>query len=1293
MQPGEVVEDRFEIDSVAGFGGMGTVYRARDRTSGEIVAIKVLRGADETRARDAAERFAREIRVLANLRHPGIVRYVADGHTPSGEQWLAMEWLEGESLQRRLQRAPLTAAESIELARRIAEALGAAHDRAVIHRDIKPSNLFLVNGELERVKVLDFGVARILDASRAATRTGVMIGTPGYMAPEQVKTEREITARADVFAVGCLLFECLAGKPAFTGDHMLAVLAKILLEDTPRIAEARPELPAAIDLLVARAMAKNPADRPRDGAQLAGELAALAHIEIPRAAAIQPVPALVITATERRLLCVVLIGEAQTGDRTIVDQDLLATSAGELPGFALGELGTIAKAHGAQLDRLADGSHVVTLSGTGAASDQVIQAARCAIAMKALADDRAMAIATGRGVMAGRFPIGDVIDRAAHLLGAGAQRIRIDDVTAGLLDTRFDVGGDELGLFVERERDAIDVVRTLLGKPTPCVGRERELAMLSGLFDEVIAEPIARAVLVTGVEGIGKSRVRFELVRRIAERPGERVEVWIGRGDPLRVGSPFGMIAPALRRACGIHDGEPVEIRRHKLRARVQRNASVELQRTTVFLGELIGAPFPDAESLELRAARADPLLMADQVRRAFEQLLALETSAQPVVIVLEDLHWGDLPTVRLIDAALRALPDRPWLVVAIARPEVHELFPRLWSERGVQELRLGELTAKTSEKLVRQMLGNASDTLIARLVEQAGGNAFYLEELIRAVADGKGDAIPPTVLALVQGRLERLESDARRVLRAASVFGHRFWRSGVTALVGSARETGTRAWLDELADRELVARQASSRFPNEDEYQFRHAIVREAAYAMLTDGDRRLGHQLAGEWLELAGENDPMALAEHFERGGEPARAAEPYFHAAERSLAACDFASAIARSEHGVACGAAGELLGALRLVAAEAHKWIGDFARAAEASADALALLSPGTARWYAAAGEAAEASGKLDDVQRLAAIATQLAATPETHASTLAARITATAHAAFQLFSHGHYELAQVLLDRVDLAGQSLVDPGVLARVYQARSARAMFAGDAGAYLESEQAAAVEFERAGDLRYAMMQRGHVAYACLEIGAYAEAERLLREVIVAATPLGLWNVVATAKHNLGRALQRRGSLDEALAVETEAFEMFHDHGDRRLAGATRIYLSYILLDRGDVDRAETELRLAYETAQAPVRPQILASLARVLLVRGRLVEAVAAARDAAAALAQIGGVEEGEALVRLMLAEALVATGDRAAGLAAARAAYARLLERAARISDPDWRRSFLERVPENARTVELGLLATS
>jgi len=161
---------------------------------------------------------------------------------------------------------------------------------------------------------------------------------------------------------------------------------------------------------------------------------------------------------------------------------------------------------------------------------------------------------------------------------------------------------------------------------------------------------------------------------------------------------------------------------------------------------------------------------MGDQMMRAWQDWLAAEATAQPVVIVLEDLQWGDPPTVSFTDAALRHLKDRPLMVLALARPEVHEVFPKLWAERGTQEIRLGELTRRASEKLVREVLGESVTAVtVDRIVQLAAGNAFYLEELIRAVAEGREEALPETVLAMVEARLakQRTGGDVEALLKS----------------------------------------------------------------------------------------------------------------------------------------------------------------------------------------------------------------------------------------------------------------------------------------------------------------------------------------------------------------------------------------------------------------------------------------------------------------------------------------------------------------------------------------------
>jgi hypothetical protein len=774
MRPSEIIADRFEIRHLASSGGMGAVYRAYDRERGEDVAVKTLfrQGLDDT------ERFAREAEVLAALKHPGIVGHIAHGRTVEGEPYLVMEWLEGEDLSAHLARRALTVEESLALVAQAADALEAAHARGIVHRDVKPSNLFLVGGGIERIKILDFGIARLGEAgASSSTRTGSMIGTPGYMAPEQARGDRQIDARADVFALGCVLFECLTGRAVFVGSHPMAVLAKILFEQPPRLRDLRPDLPRELDALVARMLATEPEGRPARGAAVLAEIAALGGFEAEAEARsrqrVSLAPA-ALGANEQRPLCVILVGAPARA------HGAAATSAPTMvapPPDAALALRRVVEAVGGRFEPLADGSLVATLWGARTATDQVTKAARCALTMRAMLPGVPMALATGRGVIAGRWPVGQAIDRAARLLHGRSPRdlaaIRIDEVTAGLLDVHFEVGGTGASLELRGERELVETTRTLLGKPTPCVGRERELDALVRLFDQCVAEPVARAAIVVGDAGVGKSRLRHELLRVVRARD-VGAEIWVGRGDPMSAGSPFGMIAPALRRLAGILDGEPLSVRRKKLAARAARHLrGPEATRVTWFLGELVGAPFPDEESVELRAARRDPMLMGDQMRRAFEELLAAETRAQPVLLVLEDLHWGDLPSVNFLDSALRNLGEFPWMVLGMARPEIHDLFPGMWGDRGVDEIRLSALTKRGSEKLVRSVLGDAvAADVVEAITERSAGNAFYLEELIRAVAEGKGDALPETVLTMAQARLDHLDVESRLVLRAAAIFG-----------------------------------------------------------------------------------------------------------------------------------------------------------------------------------------------------------------------------------------------------------------------------------------------------------------------------------------------------------------------------------------------------------------------------------------------------------------------------------------------------------------------------------------
>jgi tetratricopeptide (TPR) repeat protein len=1293
MRAGDRVVGRFQLERAVGVGGMGRVFRAQDLETGHWVALKSLEGHPAK-----VVYFEREAAALQRLGHPGIVEYVAHGRVGDGTPFLVMEWLEGVDLAQLLSHgngehdpAGLPFDDCIVIASHLAAALASAHAAGVVHRDIKPSNVLLVGGDVTRVKLLDFGVA---GGDLLASFAGpTVVGTPGYMAPEQARGDAEVDARADVFSLGCLLFECLTGRPAFAGTQVVTILARILLEPTPRLRELLPDAPPRLDSLLARMLDKDPDGRPRDGAAVRDELERIAKprpSDVPRAASILPV-APSLTDREQRLLSVVMAGTAQPPADDPATAPTLADDPQLDPDVRAAIVGL-----GGRVERLVDGSVIVMLETGGAATDQAACAARCALRLHAAMPLARVALATARGEVAGTLPLGDVIERAAGLVrppGVATERgvgVLLDETTASLLDDRFEIAESASGLHLRAERDAASPARLLLGRPTPCVGRERELRELTAAFDECVVSRVAAVVLVTGAAGVGKSRLRRELVARLAHRDAR---VWIGRADPGRAGTIFGMLAPVVQSAAGIVDNDPLELRRSKLAACVGAHVAPEARaRVTEFLGELIGTPFPDDSSVALKAARGNPVVLGDQMRRAWEDFVRAEASAGPLLLVLEDVHWGDRPSLSYVESALRVAGDVPWMALALARPEIDQTFPSLWAERNPIRMALRELAQRDCEALAMIVLGDdAPPAIVDEAVRRAAGNAFYLEELLRAVAAGQRD-LPDTVLAMVQSRLDALDPEARRALRAASLFGEVFWIGAVAALLGATGRTPhVRSLVAELQRLELVTPSAPSRFAGEEQYAFRHDLVREAALSMLVDEDRALGHRLAAEWLERVGEPHPAVIARHHERGGDRARAVGLYTRAAERALAANDLAQAVSRAEQGVACGATGEALGALRLAQARASMWRGQTAEAARCAAEAVSSLVPGSGAWYGATIVVAAAATTRGDVESLRSVARlHLGVVGKVSAE----RAMATTHLAQHLVVSGDAALAREIVRAVDLAGEdgSALEPIQRAYLALARAYFALHAGDLGQLVDCLVAAARGFDAIGDQRTACGVQGHLGYAYGQIGAYAEAERCLRDALASAERMNLFAIRAAAKHNLGAVVALSGAFDEGLRLQTEALQAAEASDDVRMVVGARTYRARILAMAGDRKGAEEDLRAALGvlTTDHPMRAPALATLADVMLADGasgaRLDETVEHARAAMAILRAKGGLDDGEALVRLVYAKALDAAGDRPAARAAIREAGDAVLERAARLSNPLHRTSF-ERVPEHAETLRL------
>jgi eukaryotic-like serine/threonine-protein kinase len=263
------LRDRYTLERELGRGGMATVFLARDLKHDRPVALKVLHA--DLAASLGAERFLAEIRTAARLQHPHILS-VHDSGEANGLLWFTMPYVEGESLRARLARdKQLPLEDALRVVTEVADALEYAHQHGVIHRDIKPENILLGGGH---ALVADFGVARALadaDGSSRLTESGIVVGTPQYMSPEQAAGDRELGPRTDIYSLGCVLYEMLAGEPPYTGATAQAILAKRLREPVPSVATLR-QVPVPVELAVSRALARTPADRFSSAAQFARAL-------------------------------------------------------------------------------------------------------------------------------------------------------------------------------------------------------------------------------------------------------------------------------------------------------------------------------------------------------------------------------------------------------------------------------------------------------------------------------------------------------------------------------------------------------------------------------------------------------------------------------------------------------------------------------------------------------------------------------------------------------------------------------------------------------------------------------------------------------------------------------------------------------------------------------------------------------------------------------------------------------------------------------------------------------------
>jgi uncharacterized protein YidB (DUF937 family) len=393
---------------------------------------------------------------------------------------------------------------------------------------------------------------------------------------------------------------------------------------------------------------------------------------------------------------------------------------------------------------------------------------------------------------------------------------------------------------------------------------------------------------------------------------------------------------------------------------------------------------------------------------------------------------------------------------------------------------------------MVEHVAGDLPEQSARWIVGRSQGNPFYLQELLRVAAEGGrvGDDsnLPDTVLGMVQARFDGFGPDAKLVLRAGSVFGQVFRADGVKALVATDRRKDVERWLDILERKEILFCRSTGR-----EYAFRHALLRQAAYEMLLPAEKRLGHRLAGQYLEQSGERDGIVLADHFERAGEKERAIHWLAVAAQQAMNADDVVEVIARIERAVRLGAAGEELWAMHVIESEARFWRGAFAEAERAARGALVSGDPRTrlgalSALFDALGPQAkydEISTFFHDLER--------PADPELLNAWLDCVVNATAYLALG----GDSEVRARTLALLEESRDRL-DPILIGRALMSRACGLRDNGNCVEAIALELCAADHFGSIGHRRHACGALGNRGVFLLEVGLLEEAERLVSRLL---------------------------------------------------------------------------------------------------------------------------------------------------------------------------------------------------
>jgi hypothetical protein len=1249
------------------------VYRAYDLVSERNVALKVI-ASEAGVAPEEEARLAREGELLSTLDHPGIVKTVASGILEeSGLPFIAMEWLSGEDLMARHTRQPLSLRQAVELGILTAEALEAAHQAGVIHRDIKPGNIFLCHGEkpqgegIEELdvipKLVDFGVAVTGDIR--ITRSGDVVGTPAYMAPEQARGDEEIDARCDIYSLGATLFELIAGRPPHVGPTIIATLARLVTTPAPRLSEFRRDTPPLLDGLVHSMLQTRPSDRPSRAIEVAaclrealGDAGRLSWADVDAAVSTR-----LGSSASRLVTSVVAIRFSPPAARERALEQLKARGAEAVP---LGQDAVVAHL-GA---RRAVGSEAPTALDLGR------RLARSG-AQVGVASGRARVSMAGAEVK----PVGEVVDRASALArDAGPGVVLADTTTSELGRGRFEFRARDDGSAVVGE--PLRGVRGERAGGAPFVGRDPELAQVISAFERARSDATPILISVSGPPGIGKSRLRREVMARMSAQ-AEAPHVVLQRSDAYGRGHALGAAADVLRAIISLPKGASSAEAESAIVNRLGPATRSELtdNNRQLLARLLVNEPLP--EGLDPRGSR-------DALWLAMTDLVLQVVANEPVAVVVEDLQWADPESIGWIDHMLGRASHKPLVVMALLRPDFWQDNSERFAGRDHVRIELRPISKRASRAIAQSLLGEgAADSVIDAIANRAGGLPLFAEELARLSASGRDTETAPTIEAAIQVSLDTLDEECRDAVGRLSVLGLSCWDAALETL-GMTQAEGI---MKALAAAEVLVEQNTSRFQGSSEWLFKHALVREVAYQALGERERLELHGLAARWLASMSE-DSATVAGHYQLAEQYEAAAEHWARATQRALAANALNDAVTMAERALAFAQdkptgfqrasyldeawsrldprAGERETAISAIQENVYDRASEVrARGARARYDDARGTGAGISERLAEARDDATSLGLHDEVaQCSAALASRLAFAGEF--------VEAEAESNRLLELANHHGIRAAAVD-----------------AYQTQAIIRQTRGALSAALEARRNAAGAARAAGLKEREAMLMTNLGFALTTIGARQEARAALETGLSLADAIGSVGAVRLAKMNL---LGWAGTFGTDKALDVHLAEARADADttasgvwaapDRSNLGVLFYRGCELLRQKSEsaCQRALALLKMAAEayrtTGHRDVLPVALGMWAEAERRCNNLQSAISVASEGADLLEQGAPSLLNESAVYLALHDALIADGKEDAARDAVARGMPPLLRRLHGLVGTPYARQFLTQLPQNA-----------